>query len=266
MLLIIQYYRFKQETQLMVALQDEYHHYITTFKRVLDKSKLQEFNVISEEGDQKKKDVTTWVNREIDYLKKSALSYGKLYNIEQAMDLLYDAYDWDEKEGYQLGPIAKPVGLGNKRSVLRPSRAINIAHYQTDSIFKWPMKQGSFRIGSRFGPRKKVDGQWGFHHGLDLPAPKGTPVYAAAPGVIWAVSRSPNGYGNEVVIYHSKKYKTRYAHLDTILVTKGQEITQDHCIGRVGATGTVRGKKPYHLHFEVMVFGKKINPLYVLPK
>ena len=62
------------------------------------------------------------------------------------------------------------------------------------------------------------------------------------------------------------KYRTRYAHLDKILVKVGKKVSQNQCIGKVGDTGFIRkkGRDGSHLHFEVLAFGKQMNPLYVL--
>ncbi len=90
-------------------------------------------------------------------------------------------------------------------------------------------------------------------------------VYPAADGVV-VEARNAQGYGKTVVIAHNRKYKTRYAHLHTINVRVGQNVTPDMMLGRVGSTGTVRSKRgrdaASHLHFEVYVFGKKVNPMY----
>ena len=92
---------------------------------------------------------------------------------------------------------------------------------------------------------------------------KGTPVYAAYTGIIVA-ARYSKGYGNNIVIAHSPKYRTRYAHLKKVLVKVGQKVKRGDLIGQVGDTGYVRssnGKDASHLHFELMAFGKKINPM-----
>ena len=75
-----------------------------------------------------------------------------------------------------------------------------------------------------------------------------------------------SGYGNMIVIEHNSKYRTRYAHLDKILVRIGTKVAQNDRIGKVGDTGFIRkkGRDGSHLHFEVLAFGKQMNPLYVL--
>ena len=128
----------------------------------------------------------------------------------------------------------------------------------------WPLRHGSFRIGSPFGTRRRPNGTWGFHHGLDLPAAHGTIVIAAAPGFVIEAHHAA-AFGNTVLISHSSTLKTRYAHLSKIDVQVGDQVEQGQCIGRVGNTGNTRGRNGNHLHFEVLVHGKRVNPTYFLP-
>lgn len=139
--------------------------------------------------------------------------------------------------------------------------------YTTPITLISPVDEGKFWLSSYFGPRKKPNGQSSFHKGIDMAALKGTPVKAAANGVV-ELAYEDKGYGKTIVIEHEKKHKTRYAHLDKILVTKGQRVTQGQLIGLVGSTGNVRtvGKDPSHLHFEVYVGHERVNPLQYLKK
>ena len=132
-----------------------------------------------------------------------------------------------------------------------------------DIHFEWPIDRSQFWISSFYGSRRKPDRTWGFHHGIDLAAIKGTPVNAACDGVIVEAGNN-KGYGNTIVIMHNKKYRTRYAHLHRIYVRIGQTVTSGQCIGAVGDTGLVRKRGRYasHLHLEVYVFGKRVNPIY----
>ncbi len=104
-----------------------------------------------------------------------------------------------------------------------------------------------------------------YHYGIDMAANKGTPVRAAATGIVLE-SYWNNGYGNCIIVAHNRKYKTRYAHLNTRRVKIGQKVKRGEVIGTVGDTGLVRksGKDASHLHFEVYAFGRHINPLTVL--
>ncbi|MBD2210788.1 M23 family metallopeptidase [Calothrix sp. FACHB-156] len=88
-----------------------------------------------------------------------------------------------------------------------------------------------------------------FHSGIDLAAAIGTPVEAIAPGVV-AFAREQGSYGKLVIINHSGGLQSRYAHLDSIKVTAGQQVKKGDVLGTVGTTGQPAAKQP-HLHFEV---------------
>ena len=150
---------------------------------------------------------------------------------------------------------------------IRPAKAhVLWKKLQREPLFAWPLQSDHFWVSSLFGPRK-LGGRHGFHAGVDLAAPRGTPVYAAAGGVIDEACYSA-GYGNYILIAHNRKFKTRYAHLDKIHVRSGQVVNSGDCIGRVGATGFVRksrrGGSASHLHFEVYMKGKPVNPFFFL--
>ncbi|MBI1807602.1 MAG: M23 family metallopeptidase [Ignavibacteria bacterium] len=96
------------------------------------------------------------------------------------------------------------------------------------------------------------------HQGLDIVNDVGTPVYAAADGVIEMASHSGGGYGIVVVIRHGYGYQTLYAHLSKVLVHEGQRIKRGDLIAKSGRTGLVTGP---HLHYEVRYKGVCQNPI-----
>jgi hypothetical protein len=113
------------------------------------------------------------------------------------------------------------------------------------------------RLSSGFGMRfHPVLGYSRMHQGLDFAAPTGTPVVASAAGTV-AQAGWGGGYGNLVVIRHQGGMLTRYAHLSRIAVKPGQAVGQGQRIGAVGSTGLSTGP---HLHYEVWVSGKPVNP------
>ncbi|MBD3374972.1 peptidoglycan DD-metalloendopeptidase family protein [candidate division KSB1 bacterium] len=122
-----------------------------------------------------------------------------------------------------------------------------------------PVVQG--RYTDRFGPRiDPLIEQIRPHYGLDISAPRGTPVYATADGVVTDVVEryKPNvGYGKMVEVDHGYGLVTKYAHLHKILVKKGQKITRHTIVGQVGDTGRSTGP---HLHYEVVLEGKHKDP------
>ncbi len=128
---------------------------------------------------------------------------------------------------------------------------------RTPSI--WPVIGG--RVTDGFGYRMDpfLD-KFKFHYGIDISAPRGTDVYATADGrVVDVIARyKPNsGYGKQITIDHGNGYRTHYAHLQKVLVKKGEWIRRYAVIGKVGDTG--RSTAP-HLHYEVLTHGKCVNP------
>lgn len=115
------------------------------------------------------------------------------------------------------------------------------------------------RLSSSFGRRKHpILGYRKMHTGVDFAAPRGTPVLAAGTGTVVRANRY-GGYGNYIRIKHSDGYQTAYAHLKGFArgIKSGKRVKQDQVIGYVGTTGRSTGP---HLHYEVILNGKKINP------
>jgi murein DD-endopeptidase MepM/ murein hydrolase activator NlpD len=95
------------------------------------------------------------------------------------------------------------------------------------------------------------------HRGVDITAPKGTPVYATADGVV-SRKQTYSGYGLCIVIEHGYTYETLYAHLSKKVAKPGQKVKRGELIGYVGSTGLSVGS---HLHYEVLKNGKQVNPV-----
>ena len=111
--------------------------------------------------------------------------------------------------------------------------------------------------GSNFG--KRIDpftGQLAMHEGIDFEVDSGTPVHAAAGGIVTFAGRHPQ-YGNLIEIDHGNGLSTRYAHLSKVLVKKGEIVLRGREVGLSGATGRATGP---HLHFEVRYKGVAVNP------
>ena len=103
----------------------------------------------------------------------------------------------------------------------------------------------------------------GFHMGLDIGAPAGAPIVAAAGGKVEAAEPDrAHGYGNYVLLDHGNGYETLYAHMSQIVATPGQQVDQGTLLGYVGQTGYAFGA---HLHFEVRHNTAKIDPQPLLP-
>lgn len=115
----------------------------------------------------------------------------------------------------------------------------------------------SSRVGARQDP---ITGESDYHEGLDISADRGTPVYATADGVVRLAGRE-GGYGNLVILDHEYGLETRYGHLSRFLVREGASVKRGDIIGLVGSTGRSTGS---HLHYEVRVNGRLLNPLQLL--
>ncbi|MFJ5696787.1 M23 family metallopeptidase [Arthrobacter sp. NPDC093139] len=109
--------------------------------------------------------------------------------------------------------------------------------------------------GHRVNPLTGAIGE--LHTGLDFAGACGTPVLAAARGKVTEAGWSPYGGGNRIVVDHGKGLKTTYNHLASIGVSKGQTLAQG---GRIAAVGTTGSSTGCHLHFEVMVNNRTVNP------
>jgi len=117
------------------------------------------------------------------------------------------------------------------------------------------VKEISSGFGSRYHPILKTLRR---HTGVDIAAPKGTPVYATADGVV-SRENGGSGYGINVIINHGYSYKTVYAHLSKKSVKPGQKIRRGEVIGYVGNTGLSFGS---HLHYEVRKNDIPVNPVH----
>ena len=118
--------------------------------------------------------------------------------------------------------------------------------------FIWPT---SGRISCRW---------WGYynHRGLDIAAPRGTPIYAAAAGTVISYRNLSSGYGKHIVIDHGNGVQTLYAHTSAVYVNVGTKVKQGQLVAAIGRTGWATG---YHLHFGVSINGVYKNPELYLP-
>lgn len=129
----------------------------------------------------------------------------------------------------------------------------------SSGTFTWPLPgYGSGAITSPYGYRiHPITGKRKLHAGVDLGAPKGTQIVAAASGTV-VKSYMSSSYGNYTVISHGNGIMTAYAHQSKRLVSEGDTVSAGQVIGTVGSTGNSTGN---HLHFEVYVNGSTVNPM-----
>jgi len=121
------------------------------------------------------------------------------------------------------------------------------------SNFIWPVRG---RISSPYGVRV-LNGRKEFHAGIDIGGPTGTNIVAAESGRV-SYAGYMRGYGNIIILSHDRGYSTVYGHNSVNLVKKGQYVKRGSIIGKVGRTGNASGS---HLHFEIRLSGKPVNPL-----
>lgn len=138
--------------------------------------------------------------------------------------------------------------------LLVPPASVSLGPYLLSVQPIWPV-QG--RITSKFGFRiNPVTHQHSFHTGMDIAAPKDTPILAALPGVVEQAGQSED-YGNFLLLDHGGGVETFYGHCDQLLVGQGAPVKVGDEIAKVGTTGLSTG---YHLHFEIHVDKIAVNP------
>jgi murein DD-endopeptidase MepM/ murein hydrolase activator NlpD len=124
----------------------------------------------------------------------------------------------------------------------------------------WPVNG---RLMAGYGERSDpFSGEGAMHTGVDIAAPMGTPVHAAADGIVIHAGWN-GGYGRCVIVDHGNNYQTWYAHLSRMDVIEGEEIRQGEVLGAVGTTGRSTGA---HLHYEVRIGSTPVNPYRFLAR
>jgi murein DD-endopeptidase MepM/ murein hydrolase activator NlpD len=160
----------------------------------------------------------------------------------------------DVKPGRLIFVLAPP---GAAPAALQEPAPPGLASGGTAARMRWPLANVAPLVGSAFGVR---DGR--AHEGIDLPAPTGTPVLAAADGEVVYVGNGIHGYGNLVVLQHPGDLLTVYAHNSALYVSGGQTVRAGERIAAVGQTGRASGP---HLHFEVRQGQIPRDPVPYLP-
>ena len=183
---------------------------------------------------------------------------------EDSFQIMYEVYTEDSGKIIETGNIlfANLKLSGKNNSLYYFEKKGSEGHYDRNgkSIKKALMKTpiNGARLSSSFGMRKHpIDGFNKMHRGTDFAAPLGTPIMASGDGVIKKAGWCGGG-GNCVVIKHNSTYQTVYAHMSKFAkgIRSGVRVKQGQTIGYVGSTGKSTGP---HLHYEVIVNGKKIN-------
>lgn len=133
----------------------------------------------------------------------------------------------------------------------------------TDIPNLWPVRGGIGHISMFFGQNENpFTGQWYIHKGVDISTYRsGDPILATADGQVVTVDYDIGGFGNYVIIKHKHGFYTRYAHMQSFRVQKGQKVQQGQIIGYIGNTGLSTGP---HLHYEVHIGSDVVDPMKYL--
>ena len=183
---------------------------------------------------------------------------------QDRFQIMYEAFVDENNKTVEAGNIlyANLILSGKDNSLYYFDKDGGVGHYDKGgkSIQKALMKTpiNGARLSSSFGMRKHpIDGFNKMHRGTDFAAPMGTPIMASGSGVIKKAGWCGGG-GNCVVIRHNSTYQTVYAHMSKFAkgIRGGSRVKQGQTIGYVGSTGKSTGP---HLHYEVIVNGKKVN-------
>lgn len=259
-MLLIQYRYYKQETQELEQVKEAYYQHVEMLKRSLNATLIDASEEPESEEDKKKNELEEpYLEVTTQDIQKRGIDF-EFINSEEEQLL---------REIKQRSKNSKIKSIQKKKITKKPlpkiiAKSVRYAPHR-DFVFEWPINLSKFWLSSLYGPRQLSNGKVSFHHAIDMAALRGTPVKAAASGRV-TFAQYISGYGNCVLIEHNSRYKTRYAHLDSITVAVGQAVYVGEQIGTVGDTGYVRssGRDASHLHFEVYQDGQRVNPLKFL--
>lgn len=230
--------------------------------------KVERFNTLRAEKDQIKRNYSQLeqVSKEKDVqvasLGSIANEVSSLYGLKTNSHLLPTNTDV-QPEQYQVslnslyalrGSALNGSVAAGLQDATHPMTALTDLAHATTAPSLWPVEG---RLSSTFGERiDPFNGEGAFHSGVDLAVPYGTPVRAAADGVV-TFAEFMNGYGRLISLDHGHGTSTRYGHLSGFAVAVGQRVRCGQVIGYVGTTGRVTAP---HLHYEVRVKNVPVNP------
>jgi len=156
---------------------------------------------------------------------------------------LFASWEQSDRQAAALAAATSPATASVASGVILAIPSMKpVEHYRQTSSF-----------GTRSDP---FAGSRRMHNGLDMAGPLGTPIYATADGIVGR-AQWVGGYGNYIEVNHGGGIQTRYGHLSEILVGANVRVTRGQMIGRMGSTGRSTGS---HLHYEVRVDGRPVNP------
>lgn len=182
--------------------------------------------------------------------------YSFITKFEDSENLMEQTLDRIDQLKHKLNVQKKSMDTLYTKALVREEKLASVPSIkpvQEDKL-KRNMRYLS-GYGYRIHPVHKVKK---FHKGIDFTAPTGTAIQATGNGVVKRVQKKSKGYGTNVVIDHGFGYETLYAHMAKCDVKTGEKVTKGQKIGEVGSTGTSTAP---HLHYEVRIDGKPVNPI-----
>ena len=183
-------------------------------------------------------------------------SYKYLTNNQNVADQLSGYLTKADKLSRKVNLQKTSLDTLHSLAIEREKRLVSVPSIKPIREDKLKKKVGALSgYGIRIHPVHKVKKH---HAGIDFTAPRGTAIIATGNGKVIRVERKKNGYGRNVMIDHGYGYSTLYAHMYSINVEVGQQVVKGQEIGKVGSTGTSTAP---HLHYEVRMNGKAINPI-----
>ncbi len=169
-------------------------------------------------------------------------------------DTVREVYELQRLAGVLRDSVDPLTGI---KDILETQR-----RFLSDIPNAWPLMGGRGIVMMEWGPNiHPFTGQWYMHDGIDIADMTGAPVAASANGKVSEIGSDPLGYGNYIWIRHKYGFRTRYAHLNTVEVTEGEDVFQGQRIGTVGDTGMATGP---HLHFELWLGTDVLDPAHFL--
>ena len=240
---IISILKLKAETtykMYAITLNGEDKAYVDTLDEAKDKMK---------ELAEKYKENSEFAVREVytdNMLEYKNMKYATTTKLVKNLDAEIEAKKEAEKAEKEAEKAAKTSTSSNVQ-VASTGSNVNGVNFTVAPV--------SGRISSRYGANESIRNHT--HKGLDIAASNGTPIVAAADGVVTYASYNSGGYGNLVKISHGNGVETYYGHCSKLYVKVGQTVQAGDSIAAVGSTGNSTGN---HLHFEIRLNGTQVNP------
>jgi len=217
-------------------------------------------------GSAKRSGVPSGVVAQLIKAYSGSINFKRDIHAGDEIDVLYESKETEDGEFAKLGNVLyASVMVGGKQKAIYRHKKSNgrVGYYYKNgkSVRKGLMRHpiSGVRISSGYGMRRHpISGRKKMHTGIDYAARSGTPIRAASDGVISYAARR-GGYGKYISIRHNSRLSTAYAHMSRYAkgMRNGKRVKQGQIIGYVGSTGHSTGP---HLHYEVLVNGKHVNP------